>query len=217
MWWRTSLFLLLALLIGGCSGMNPTIKNEAEYFAKTQLVVDNTLAAMQNYEQGNPQTKADQTALETALKDTNALIAYDPKRFQPYLLRARFLLALGRQDESKAAAAQARAVFPKTNAPGADVDVASALSDLAANAFLTGDYEQALADAKRADEKFPLGTYKLMQARALVQLKRLDEAKAILKTLEKESQVSKEAQSLLKFLEGAEVSAASSPKDAGTH
>lgn len=216
MWWRTSLLLLLALLIGGCSGTAATIKNDKEYFEKTQLVVDHTLAAMAKTEQGTPLSKADEQALETALGDLEPLIAYDPKRFQPYMLKARFLRALGREDEAKAASDQARLVIPKSNASSQDAFVADAHYELAVNAYEAGDSEQALADAKLADAKFATGKYKLMQARALVQLKRLDEAKALLKTLQTESQVSKEAQSLLKFLEGAEVSAASSPTGAGT-
>jgi|APTNR8051073442_1049403.scaffolds.fasta_scaffold00004_313 tetratricopeptide (TPR) repeat protein len=216
MWWRTSLFLLLALFIGGCSGVKPVIKNEKEYFEKTQLVVDHTLAAMAKAEQGTPLAKVDEQALETALSDLDPLIAYDPKRFQPYMLKARFLRALGREDEAKAASDQARLVIPTKTAPSEDAFVADAHYELAVNAYEAGDSEQALADAKLADSKFATGKYKLMQARALVQLKRIDEAKVILKPLLTESQVSKEAQSLLKFLEGAEVSSASSPTGAGT-
>ncbi|MBC8065139.1 MAG: hypothetical protein H7Y17_09940 [Chlorobia bacterium] len=160
----------------------PIIGSDGDYkqvLADAERLSSSGLQKIANDEEISAKDRADLTAASAQFQ---GLIAFEPGKFAPYLALGMIYRGLGNLEDSERMLKQCLNNLPKSTDPAIVQTAAEAKSQLSKVLLAQGKSEDALTEANLAvetDRQNP--SYLVTRASALIQLKRMEEAKADLK------------------------------------
>ena len=192
-------FLLLGVFVVGCQAApkEDRIGSAAEFTEVMTKARDLTVERLVSFESGIALTDDDRMALDEALPLTDRMIRFDPSALGPRALRGKILVALDRPQDARTAFENALKFGTVEKDQAAQALRAEIHLDLSRLAMTRQDYSEVIRLAQAGTALFPDPRLKVVEARAHVQRKEFDEARALLKAaLEQEPQVPEPASNL---------------------
>lgn len=197
--------VLLGVLLVGCQSApaEDRIGSAAEFAETMAKARDLTVERLVAFESGIAMTEDDRMALEEAIPLTDRMIRFDPSALGPRALRGKIFVALERPQDARTAFENALKFGTVEKDQAAQALRAEIHLDLARLAMTRQDYSEVIRQAQAGTALFPDPRLKVVEARAHVQRREFEKARALLKAaLEQDPQVP-EAASILKFIEEA--------------
>lgn len=194
---------MLALLgcSGGSDGGVPVIGNSDEYNQVLKDAEGLSKDPLERFANDEDLSEADKSNLIKAANMFEAIRAYEPEKFAPYLGLCMIYRALGNTEKAEQYIRQCILSLPASQAPEIRQTAAEAHYQLSRVLFDEKKYPEALAEASTADQTIGDNpNYLVAKAIALVQLKREKEAKVELAKALKLNPTNRRATGLAKLL-----------------
>lgn len=181
---RWSLLVLTMVLVGACgpsSAPGNLIRDNEQYISTLSQVADLTRGPFAAVHDGHPVSESERRDLLKAEKMIDALIAYKPDNYGPYILKGLTMRALDRPKEAERAYKQGLLYTPETLRTEDKIAVSQVHDEIATLYFEQQNYAAAEEHADKAVSLSSDNPSVLANAASVkIQLSKLDEARKLL-------------------------------------